>query len=268
MAARPGGKGNRRLKTRGINLGSYVHITYRITDRTGSEILEYEGKLVDKRVGWVDRESYVELKNCKQVNEKGQVLAREEKKRFYDAFIEDCKVTEEKEEPPEEADGGCGGMFPMMMGMGGMGMMPGMGMGMGMPGMGMGMGMGMMPGMAMPVMPGMNPSAGAASSTATPDESATSAGCGDSSGSNSPGGGSAGSGGMMMGMMRPMPMQGMMPGMAMPGMGMMPMGMPMPGMMMPGMMPMMMPMMGGAAAGAVQDGQRRSRSRSRSPRRV
>merc|ERR1719361_3397927 len=139
------------------------------------EKVDYEGTIIDKRVGGENRESFVELKDCIQLNDRGEIVAKDDKKRLIDAFIEGCDITEKTERPlsPElakaqagkngqgesnDASAGTTGMMPMSMGMGGMmpmamvGMMP---MGMGMPMAMMPMGMGAMP-MGMMQM-GMNP---------------------------------------------------------------------------------------------------------------
>lgn len=94
------GKGQRRMATRGFKLGSYVSISYRDPDRAHSMVpnIIYEGKIADKRVGHQDRESYVELKDCLVINEQGQVVAKGDRKRLMDAFIEECELAEPRED--------------------------------------------------------------------------------------------------------------------------------------------------------------------------
>lgn len=94
------GKGGRRMATRGFKMGTYVSIKYRDPDRAHSmePNMHYEGKICDKRVGGQDRESYVELKDCIRINEHGQVIARGDKKRLMDAFIEECEAVEPRED--------------------------------------------------------------------------------------------------------------------------------------------------------------------------
>eukprot|EP00439_Symbiodinium_sp_Y106_P060412 s1985_g8.t3 len=193
-AAPRGGKGpgQRRMLLKGLRLGAHVSIRYREKEGPGvfEERLDFEGTIADKRVGWDNRESYVELKECLRLNRDGEIIELVGKKQLYDAFIEEVEVVEKTErrlsaelraaqqakakakkalgapgavpaaqtkgEDSDSDDGPVPGMLPgMMFGMGpmGMGMMP-----MGMPGMPMGIGMGFMPpmAMAMPVaMPGM-----------------------------------------------------------------------------------------------------------------
>mmetsp|Transcript_9726 Transcript_9726/g.21773 ORF Transcript_9726/g.21773 Transcript_9726/m.21773 type:complete len:257 (-) Transcript_9726:14-784(-) len=169
----PAGRGKKRFVTKGIKIGSYVLISYRVPSKVGQaeDAAEYEGKIVDKRVGSDDRESYVELKDCLRLNARGQVVARDKSKKLFDAYIEECRITEKRDSIPEivveeaplpeaidrtgygghSADGVLGPVpaSPEMTASSGM-FSPGMGMpfGMGMPGMmhmGMGMGPGMMP---------------------------------------------------------------------------------------------------------------------------
>lgn len=95
------GKGQRRLMTKGIKMGSYVRIAYRVRSVHGSnqaeEDIDYEGTIVDKRIGGQDRESYVELKNALRLDAKGRVVACEKTKRLTDAFIESCQVVEKRD---------------------------------------------------------------------------------------------------------------------------------------------------------------------------
>ena len=69
-----------------LRLGSYVIIKYKLGHET---FIEYEGKIVDKRVGSEDKESYVELKDCLTLNPDGKILAIDKLKRLTDSFIED-----------------------------------------------------------------------------------------------------------------------------------------------------------------------------------
>jgi len=185
-AAPRGGKGpgQRRMLLKGLKMGSYVLICYREKKGLGyvEERVDYEGTIVDKRVGWDNRESYVELKDCIRLNSKGEIAVRGGKKRLFDAFIEDCEVVERSDRPlsaelaaaegliagtPEDsssgAQTGCTGFVPagcmMPMGMGMGAMMPMMmagGMPMGMPlAMGAGLPMGMGSGMPMAMGAGM-----------------------------------------------------------------------------------------------------------------
>lgn len=244
-AARIVGKGTRRLMTKGIRMGSFVRVIYREPKEAGKSEKEtiVEGKLCDKRVGGQDRESYVELADCMELDAEDRLISVEKKRRVCDAFIELCKVVEKRDpaelepapKPVEELAVGntavqalnaMPGMMPDMMPTG---MQPGS-----MPGMmtGSGMGAGAMSDMMSGGMQGMMP-------------------------------------GMMPGMMQnPMMMRGMMPGgMMMPMMsGMMPMGMGSPmGMMPMGMSPMGMMNMGmmqqGDGMGAVASGSGVSGSR-------
>lgn len=66
-------------------LGSYVVIKYKIAPET---FVEYEGKIVDKRVGSEDKESYVELKDALTLNSDGKVVHIDKMKRLTDSFIE------------------------------------------------------------------------------------------------------------------------------------------------------------------------------------
>merc|ERR1719433_2162407 len=94
------GQSNRRMHLKGLRIGSYVIIQYREKKHGHIDAkVDYEGTLVDKRVGWENRESYVELKDCLQLNDRGEIVAREDKKRLIDAFIEDCDVVDKKERP-------------------------------------------------------------------------------------------------------------------------------------------------------------------------
>ena len=60
-------------------------IKYKIAPET---FIEYEGKIVDKRVGSEDKESYVELKDALTLNAEGKIVAIEKMKRLTDSFIE------------------------------------------------------------------------------------------------------------------------------------------------------------------------------------
>ncbi|CAJ1348080.1 unnamed protein product [Effrenium voratum] len=141
----PAGRGKKRFVTKGFKLGSYVIIKYKLAPDT---FIEYEGKIVDKRVGSEDKESYVELKDCLTLNPEGKIVAIDKLKRLTDSYIEECRFTQKRQTPPEievappeeKAEEEEEGASPMMPGM--MPMMPGMMM----PGM-------MMPGMMMPGMP-------------------------------------------------------------------------------------------------------------------
>lgn len=98
------GKGKKRFITKGIKIGSYVIITYRVPNNKfghAEDAADYEGKIIDKRVGSDDRESYVELKDALRLNPSGQCVRIEKTKRLYDAYIEDCKATEKRTEPVE-----------------------------------------------------------------------------------------------------------------------------------------------------------------------
>eukprot|EP00403_Amphidinium_massartii_P010265 CAMPEP_0178419042 /NCGR_PEP_ID=MMETSP0689_2-20121128/25401_1 /TAXON_ID=160604 /ORGANISM="Amphidinium massartii, Strain CS-259" /LENGTH=252 /DNA_ID=CAMNT_0020040457 /DNA_START=168 /DNA_END=922 /DNA_ORIENTATION=- len=121
-------------------MGQYVQVTY----KESMQSTKYEGTLCDKRIGSTERESYIELKDCRKI-EREMAVSNEGTKRFIDSFIEECVVTEPSPEAPPQPQGGMmmGGAagMPGMMPMMGMPMMPMMGMGM-MPGM---MPMGMMP---------------------------------------------------------------------------------------------------------------------------
>ncbi|CAE7176497.1 unnamed protein product [Symbiodinium pilosum] len=153
----PAGRGKKRFVTKGFKLGSYVIIKYKLGHET---FIEYEGKIVDKRVGSEDKESYVELKDCLTLNSDGKILAIDKLKRLTDSFIEECRFAEKRETTPQvevaqedgaaqadpEADEAATGM--MMPGM--MPMMPGMMM------PPMMMPPAMMPGV-MPMMPGVVP---------------------------------------------------------------------------------------------------------------
>ncbi|CAE7823232.1 unnamed protein product [Symbiodinium sp. CCMP2592] len=204
VAAARGGKGpgQRRMLLKGLRLGAHVSIRYREKKGPGvfEERLDFEGTIADKRVGWDNRESYVELKECFRLNRDGEIIEMVGKKQLYDAFIEEVEVVEKTErrlsaelraaqqakakakkalgapgavpeaqakgEDSDSDDGPIPGMLPgMMFGMGpmGMGMMP-----MGMP---MGIGMCFMPPMAMAMpaaMPGLAMMPGAMSCPAVP----------------------------------------------------------------------------------------------------
>ncbi|CAL1139649.1 unnamed protein product [Cladocopium goreaui] len=179
----PPGRGKKRFVTKGFKLGSYVVIKYKIGPET---FIEYEGKIVDKRVGSEDKESYVELKDCLTLNPEGKIVAIEKMKRLTDSFIEECRFTEKRtetpqievtpEQPEEKADEESSSVMPGMMPM--PGMLPNMMMpGMMMPGMMMPMA-GMLPTMmpAMPMMPmmaGMMPMAMSMANQATGEASET-----------------------------------------------------------------------------------------------
>ena len=60
-------------------------IKYKIAPGT---FIEYEGKIVDKRVGIEDKESYVELKDCLTLNADGKIVHIDKMKRLTDSFIE------------------------------------------------------------------------------------------------------------------------------------------------------------------------------------
>eukprot|EP00435_Cladocopium_sp_Y103_P065115 s1168_g27.t1 len=179
----PPGRGKKRFVTKGFKLGSYVVIKYKIAPET---FIEYEGKIVDKRVGSEDKESYVELKDCLTLNPEGKIVAIEKMKRLTDSFIEECRFTDKRtetpqievtpEQPEEKADEESSSVMPGMMPM--PGMLPNMMMpGMMMPGMMMPMA-GMLPTMmpAMPMMPmmaGMMPMAMSMANQATGEASET-----------------------------------------------------------------------------------------------
>lgn len=93
------GPGKRRMLLKGLKLGSNVLIIYREKQNPGAiEVkITFEGTIADKRVGWDNRESYVELNDCLRLNSKGEILAREGKKRLMDAFIDECEVVEKTE---------------------------------------------------------------------------------------------------------------------------------------------------------------------------
>ena len=60
-------------------------IKYKLAPDT---FIEYEGKIVDKRVGSEDKESYVELKDCLTLNPEGKIVAIDKLKRLTDSYIE------------------------------------------------------------------------------------------------------------------------------------------------------------------------------------
>merc|ERR1719247_2132689 len=99
--ARAPGKGNsqRKMPMKGLRIGSYVLICYREKKGHVEEKVDYEGTIADKRVGQDNRESYVELKDCVKLNNNGEIIAREGKKRLVDAFIEDCDVIDKDDRP-------------------------------------------------------------------------------------------------------------------------------------------------------------------------
>lgn len=91
--------------TKGIKLGSWVAVSYRVPIK--QEIDEndtghYEGKIVDKRIGGQDRESFIELKDVLKVDIDGNVIGKEKHKRLIDAFIEECKVIEKRDQSWDE----------------------------------------------------------------------------------------------------------------------------------------------------------------------
>jgi len=101
MGGNPGaqpraGKGNsqRKMPLKGLRMGSFVLICYREKRGHQDEKVDYEGTIVDKRVGWDNRESYVELKDCVKLNRDGEIIAREGKKKLIDAFIDDCEAAD------------------------------------------------------------------------------------------------------------------------------------------------------------------------------
>ncbi|CAE7555785.1 unnamed protein product [Symbiodinium sp. CCMP2456] len=156
----PAGRGKKRFVTKGFKLGSYVIIKYKLGHDT---FIEYEGKIVDKRVGSEDKESYVELKDCLTLNPDGKILAIDRLKRLTDSFIEECRFAEKRETTPQvevTPDGEASQADPEASEEAAAGMlMPGMMPGMMMPGMMMPpmmMPPGLMPGV-MPMMPGVMP---------------------------------------------------------------------------------------------------------------
>jgi len=183
------------MMTKGLRMGSYVRICYQekgpghVDDKC-----DYEGTIVDKRIGGQDRESYVELQDCIRIGSYGEIIAKEKKKRFIDAFIVECGVTDKVERPlggelantqasSWDATAMMSGFAPMM-GMANMANMPMMMSGMGngmqmMPmqmcpgGMGMAMPMSMMgmSGMPMSMMGSMRGAYGAASQGSGPASS-------------------------------------------------------------------------------------------------
>ncbi|CAE7229598.1 unnamed protein product [Symbiodinium natans] len=58
----------------------------------------YEGRIIDKRIGGQDRESFIELKDVLKVDIDGNIIGKEKNKRLIDAFIEDCKVIDKRDE--------------------------------------------------------------------------------------------------------------------------------------------------------------------------
>jgi len=208
-----GGKGSgkkggfpsrRKMPLKGLRKGWHIMMLYR--ERPDGALLDqkyyYEGTITDKRVGWDNRESYVELSGCLKLNEEGEIISKEGTKRLFDAFIDECDEVEEIERPYSTAykaahgiggmvgsstsssSGEGGGMMPGMMGMMPMGMPMMMPQMMGMPMMGMMPAapmMGMMP-MQMPMM-GMMPMAAApsmqsmAAAGAVPSQAQAGAGC-------------------------------------------------------------------------------------------
>jgi len=137
----------RRWKTKGMRIGSYVRVVYQAKWEPRAE---WEGIIVDKRVGGQDRESWVELKDALQLSANREIVGRSPKKRLIDAFIRDCEVVEKREEATLDTAGQAPCMMPLCMPMGGMGGMWPMGMQMQMPGF-----MPMFPMMGMAGMAGM-----------------------------------------------------------------------------------------------------------------
>ncbi|CAE7323574.1 unnamed protein product, partial [Symbiodinium pilosum] len=84
---------------KGLRLGAHVAIRYREKRGFGvlEERLDYEGTIADKRVGWDNRESYVELKECIRLNRDGEIIEIVGRKQLYDAFIEEVEVVEKAE---------------------------------------------------------------------------------------------------------------------------------------------------------------------------
>jgi len=80
-AARVVGKGQRRLMTKGIRMGSYVRVYYRVPGKPGAAEteIEYEGKIVDKRAGGQDRESYIEIENCMELDSQDRLVSTEKR---------------------------------------------------------------------------------------------------------------------------------------------------------------------------------------------
>ncbi|CAE7251547.1 unnamed protein product [Symbiodinium natans] len=100
-AAPRGGKGpgQRRMLLKGLRMGAHVFIRYREKKGPGvvEERLDFEGTIADKRVGWDNRESYVELKECIRLNRDGEIIEIVGKKQLFDAFIEEVEVVEKTE---------------------------------------------------------------------------------------------------------------------------------------------------------------------------
>jgi len=159
-------------------MGSYVRITYRCAGKHGAEEdnADYEGKLVDKRIGGEDRESFITLKDCLVFDLSGNFVEKVKSKKLIDAYVQTCEYAEKRDKTPQrevQAPGVPGApqsFFPFGEGQGGAqakagpaeddddsddepaaGMMPGMMSGM-MGGMPMG-GCMNMPMMMMPMMP-------------------------------------------------------------------------------------------------------------------
>mmetsp|Transcript_89501 Transcript_89501/g.158883 ORF Transcript_89501/g.158883 Transcript_89501/m.158883 type:complete len:312 (-) Transcript_89501:184-1119(-) len=105
---------NRRMPTRGFKMGSYVKICYRCSGKHGGEEdnADYEGKLVDKRIGGEDRESYVTLKDCLMFDLDGNFLEKLKSKKLVDAYVETCELADKRSKTPEReapAAGATGG---------------------------------------------------------------------------------------------------------------------------------------------------------------
>mmetsp|Transcript_115180 Transcript_115180/g.332713 ORF Transcript_115180/g.332713 Transcript_115180/m.332713 type:complete len:268 (+) Transcript_115180:135-938(+) len=89
----------RKMPLKGLRKGGYIFVSYKEKKAPGmiEEKVEYEGVIVDKRVGWDNRESYVELDECVRLNAEGQIVAREGRKKLFDAFIDECEEVEKAE---------------------------------------------------------------------------------------------------------------------------------------------------------------------------
>eukprot|EP00441_Pelagodinium_beii_P043863 CAMPEP_0197641392 /NCGR_PEP_ID=MMETSP1338-20131121/15377_1 /TAXON_ID=43686 ORGANISM="Pelagodinium beii, Strain RCC1491" /NCGR_SAMPLE_ID=MMETSP1338 /ASSEMBLY_ACC=CAM_ASM_000754 /LENGTH=200 /DNA_ID=CAMNT_0043214371 /DNA_START=80 /DNA_END=678 /DNA_ORIENTATION=+ len=94
------GPGQRRMLLKGLRMGAHVFIAYK--EKQGGpgareERNDFEGTIVDKRVGWDNRESYVELKECIRLNADKEIIEEVGKIKLIDAFIEDVQVIEKEE---------------------------------------------------------------------------------------------------------------------------------------------------------------------------
>eukprot|EP00913_Durusdinium_trenchii_P017393 g16351.t1 len=84
-------------------MGSYVRITYRCAGKHGTEEdnANYEGKLVDKRIGGEDRESFITLKDCLVFDLWGRFVEKLKSKKLIDAYVQTCEHAEKRSKTPE-----------------------------------------------------------------------------------------------------------------------------------------------------------------------